>query len=50
MKKNIRSVAKAWHVWLGLSLGLLFCLMGLSGSLILSAMQSKPRSVPNGWR
>lgn len=35
MKKNVRSVAKAWHVWLGLSLGLLFCLMGLSGSLIL---------------
>jgi uncharacterized iron-regulated membrane protein len=34
MKKSIRGTAKAWHVWSGLSLGLLFCLMGLSSSIL----------------
>ncbi|MCU1258508.1 MAG: hypothetical protein JWO80_1393 [Bryobacterales bacterium] len=32
MKRTLRTTAKLVHVWGGLTLGLLFCLMGLSGS------------------
>ena len=31
----LRSGAKFAHIWIGIPFGLLFCLMGLSGSLIL---------------
>ncbi len=34
MKPTLRIVTRNFHVWAGLTLGLLFCLMGLSGSLI----------------
>jgi uncharacterized iron-regulated membrane protein len=34
MKKILRSIARGWHIWLGLAVGVPFCLMGLSGSLI----------------
>jgi uncharacterized iron-regulated membrane protein len=35
MNKRLRTIARSTHIWIGLPLGLLFCLMGLSGSIIL---------------
>jgi uncharacterized iron-regulated membrane protein len=35
MKRTLRIAARNYHVWFGLSAGLLFSLMGLSGSIIL---------------
>jgi uncharacterized iron-regulated membrane protein len=34
MKSSLRSILKKLHIWVGLSFGILFCLMGLSGSVI----------------
>ena len=34
MKRPVRLLAKTLHVWAGLGLGLLFCLMGLTGSVL----------------
>jgi uncharacterized iron-regulated membrane protein len=59
VKRILRNTSKSWHIWLGLAIGPLFCLMGLSGSLLVyrdaietaarpqwnAASQSKPVSI-----
>lgn len=35
MTAIVRSISKSVHIWIGIPFGLLFCLMGLSGSVIL---------------
>ncbi len=49
MKRNVRAAAKLVHVWGGLTLGLLFCLMSLSGSLIVFRADVE-RALRPHWR
>jgi len=49
MKHIVRSVIKNIHVYLGLSIGLLFCMMGLSGSLLVYRAEIE-RALRPSWQ